>query len=107
MAFNAKVTANSRIRWEDPPPVTRKSEVAGGSKWNVIIPRLKERPGEWGRLPGEWSMGFTAFLRRQTVVLEADPVEGCYEFTSRTVTNNDDKRRVAIWGRWVPAETEG
>ena len=42
----------SDLVWEDPPPLMRPSGRLLSERWNGIALALKQRPGQWARLPG-------------------------------------------------------
>ena len=85
----------SDIVWgELPPPQTGKGP---RGVWADRLAPFRERPNEWGRVPGEWSSAIITQLKRgQFVGIEADE----WEFTSRKIAGTSPVR-TSIYARFV------
>ena len=83
------------IVWGEPPPPSGQRGPNG--VWVDRLAPFRERPNEWGRLPGEWSGGLITQLKRGDFIgIEAED----WEFRSRRIPDTSPIR-THIYARFV------
>lgn len=74
------------ILWEPPPP----KQV----QWKAKLAPFMERPGEWGKVPGDYHFTTCSHLKSGKL----GGLSGKWEFASR---KTQDHRRVVIYARYL------
>jgi len=81
------------IEWGPPP------QRSGGNngKWVDRLRPFLSRPGEWGRLPGEYEASTAARLRRGTYGYVLPP--GAWDFRAKYIKGSN--HRAHVWARYL------
>ena len=88
-----RVKKDEKLEWGEPPPDKR-----GGPRvfWQDVWRELRERPGQWAKLPGTYNTATQNQIQRG---LYAGTVRGEFECTARRAEG--DARRYELWVRYV------
>ncbi len=84
------------MEWSEPPAARRRG------KWSKVFQDLQTKPGEWAKLYEGKSRNSYSLAGRLRRIGEGD-----YEFTSRTVGENEaGEVQAGVWGRYIGHLTE-
>lgn len=83
------------IVWEEPPQA--KSGRAEAGKYVSLLAPLRDRPGQWAKLPGFYGLGITTRINKGLV---SGIVAGDYQATARPVSGSKPTQ-YAVWVRFI------
>jgi hypothetical protein len=69
------------------------------TNWKKIAEKLKEHPGRWARLPGDFSHSVPGFIRAGRMQAFRPP--GTFEATMRGGTQDGERKRGRLYLRYV------
>lgn len=84
----------ARLEWSEPPPDKRGGPQAA---WQEVWRELRQRPGEWAKLPGAYTAAVQNQIKRGQY---AGTVAGEFECTARRAEAHGT-RRYYLWVRYV------